>query len=111
LEEAFFGYDSVIHFEDVGRVDAFLELSRRSWRSRGFSDFWAHMLVAEGALDVAVHAEPGPKLWDLLPALLIVEEAGGRFTDLSGRRTAEGGSAVSTNGHLHERALAILNGR
>jgi len=49
-------------------------------------------------------------LWDLAALLVIVEEAGGRFTDLSGRRTPDGGSAVSTNGLLHDQTLGLLNG-
>ena len=56
--------------------------------------------MAEGAADIA--AEPVVALWDLAPLLVIVEEAGGRFTDLAGNRTADGGSAVSTNGILHD---------
>jgi histidinol-phosphatase len=64
------------------------------------------MLVAEGAVDVAV--EPAVALWDLAAPLVIVEEAGGRFTDLGGMVTAEGGDGVATNGLLHEAALAII---
>jgi histidinol-phosphatase len=66
------------------------------------------MLVAEGAADVAV--EPEVSLWDLAAVHLIVEEAGGRFTDLSGKATPSGGSALSTNGLLHDEVLAILTG-
>lgn len=108
LDDAFFGYDSLGHFAEMKLVEPFLVLCRRAWRSRGFTDFWAHALVAEGAIDMAVHAEPGPQLWDLAPLLLLVEEAGGTFTDLSGRRTPDGGSAVSSNGLLHDEVLAVL---
>ncbi len=76
------------------------------WRTRGFGDFWSHILVAEGAADIA--AEPTVTLWDLAPLLVIVEEAGGSFTDLAGNHTADGGSAVSTNGLLHDEVLAAL---
>ena len=65
------------------------------------------MLVAEGAADVA--AEPIVNLWDLAPLLVIVEEAGGRFTNLEGERTAGGGSAVSSNGLLHDEVLSRLS--
>jgi histidinol-phosphatase len=108
LGDAFLGYDSVAHFDEEGLLDRFLDLSRRLWRSRGFSDFWAHVLVAEGALDVAVHGEPGNRLWDLAPLLVILEEAGGRFTDLSGAARADGGTAMSSNGRLHDQVLEIL---
>jgi histidinol-phosphatase len=96
-----FGY-----WEEQGRLDAALALIRACWRSRGFGDFWHHMLVAEGAVDVAV--EPTVSLWDLAAPQVIVEEAGGRFTDLGGVATPAGGDALSTNGLLHEAALAII---
>jgi histidinol-phosphatase len=68
-----------------------------------------HMLVAEGSADVA--AEPEVNLWDLAAVQVIVEEAGGRFTNLAGEARPDGGSAVSTNGLLHDATLAILGGR
>jgi histidinol-phosphatase len=83
-----------------------IDLLHKVWRARGVGDFLQHMLVAEGAADAAV--EPVVNLWDLAPILVIVEEAGGRFTNLEGERTADGGSAVSTNGLLHDAVLAAL---
>jgi histidinol-phosphatase len=76
------------------------DLARRAWHPRGFGDFWAHMLVAEGAVDGAVDAQ-GVALWDVAPVQVIVEEAGGRFTDWSGEARADRGTAVSSNGALH----------
>jgi histidinol-phosphatase len=81
-------------------------LSKSVWRTRAFGDFWSHMLVAEGAVDIS--AEPDVSLWDLAALQVIVEEAGGRFTDLSGAATPEGGSVVCTNGFLHEEVLSRL---
>jgi histidinol-phosphatase len=83
------------------------EAFRGAWHLRGFGDFWAHMLVAEGAVDVAVDAI-GVRLWDLAAPFLIVEEAGGRFTDVEGRARADGRSAVASNGLLHDTVLASL---
>ena len=83
-----------------------IDLLHHVWRARGVGDFLQHMFVAEGAADAAV--EPVVNLWDLAPILVIVEEAGGRFTNLEGERTADGGSAVSTNGLLHEAVLEAL---
>ena len=68
-----------------------------AWHLRGFGDFWAHMLVAEGAAELAVDAV-GVSVWDLAAPFVIVEEAGGRFTDLEGQARADGRSAASTNG-------------
>ncbi len=106
LADASLSYASLAGWEASGRGDAFLALTRRFWRTRAYGDFWSHVLVAEGAVDVA--AEPEVTLWDLAALQVIVEEAGGRFTDLSGTPTPAGGSAVSTNGLLHDQVLAAL---
>ncbi|HEV3400801.1 MAG TPA: inositol monophosphatase family protein [Acidimicrobiales bacterium] len=108
LADAFLSCDDLPSFDRLGLADALLGLGRRVWRLRGFSDFWGHLLVAEGAVDVAVNAEPGVNLWDLAPLKMIVEEAGGRFTDLSGTATDDGGSAVASNGFLHDEVLAAF---
>jgi histidinol-phosphatase len=91
--------------ESVG-VEALMALQQRCWRTRGFGDFWGYMLVAEGAADVCCEAVVS--LWDLAALLPIVEEAGGRFTDLSGVATADGGDAIASNGLLHDAARAIV---
>lgn len=73
---------------------------------RSFGGFWKHMMVAEGTIEAGadLHSKP----WDLAPAALIVEEAGGRATDLNGKRTIYNGSLLSTNGKIHEEVLALL---
>jgi histidinol-phosphatase len=88
------------------RQDGLLRLAERCWRSRAYGDFWSYMLLAEGAVDIA--CEPIVELWDLAAPQLIVEEAGGRFTDLGGVRTASGGDAIASNGLLHDVALALV---
>ena len=104
--DAQMSYDSVPGFEACGMGKRFLDLARRCWRTRGLGDFWSHVLVAEGAIDIAV--EPEVSVWDVAAIQVIVEEAGGRFTDLSGAARPDGGSAVSTNGLLHDDVLAAL---
>jgi len=106
LEDASFSYSSLTGWEEQGRLTGFLGLTRSVWRTRAYGDFWSHMLVAEGAVDVS--AEPEVSLWDLAALQVIVEEAGGAFTDLSGRATPAGGSAVCTNGSLHDEVLHLL---
>jgi histidinol-phosphatase len=108
LSDASFSYSGVGGWAETGRLDGFLALSKSVWRTRGFGDFWSHMLVAEGAVDIS--AEPEVSLWDLAALQIIVQEAGGTFTDLSGRATPDGGSVICTNGHLHDEALATLTG-
>jgi histidinol-phosphatase len=65
------------------------------------------VLVADGSVDVAVEVG-GLALWDVAALLPIVEEAGGRLTDLAGAARADGGEAVTTNGHLHDAVLGAL---
>ena len=87
--------------------EAYLRLVDACWENRAFGDFWQHCLVAEGAIDLAAEAVVNP--WDVAALQVIVEQAGGRFTDLSGRPTYDGGSALSSNGVLHDAALAHLS--
>jgi histidinol-phosphatase len=86
--------------------DRYLALVSACWESRAFGDYWHHCLVAEGALDLA--AEPAGYPWDLAAVQILVTEAGGTFTDLSGRPGFDHGSALASNGHLHDAALAIV---
>jgi histidinol-phosphatase len=83
-----------------------IELALAAWHAQPFSDFWAHLLVAEGGVDAA--AEHVMNTWDNAVLQVIVEEAGGRFTDLAGKSRIDGGSGVSTNGLLHDEVLARL---
>ena len=108
LADAFVSYASLHGWEERNRLTQFLDLTRRAWRTRAYGDFWSHVLVAEGAVDVS--CEPDVTLWDLAALQPIVEEAGGRFTDLSGAPRADGGSVVCTNGLLHDAVLAVLTG-
>ncbi len=106
LGDASLSYSSLTGWEESGRLAGFLGLTRSVWRSRAFGDFWSHVLVAEGSVDVSM--EPEVSLWDLAALQIIVEEAGGRFTDLSGTATPDGGSVVCTNGLLHDEVLGQL---
>jgi histidinol-phosphatase len=109
-----------IRVSSIGRVeDAVLSfachdelpsLARAAWHARGFGDFWAHVLVAEGAVDGAVETE-GVSEWDLAALQVIVEEAGGRFTDFAGERRIDAGTAISSNGLLHGALLASVAAR
>jgi histidinol-phosphatase len=93
-------------WEQVGRLDQLLALVRSCWRSRGYGDFWQYMLVAEGVAEIGL--DPEVSVWDLAAPQLIVEEAGGRFTDLAGQATAAGGDAIASNGLVHDAALAFV---
>lgn len=106
LEDASLSYASLGGWEERGRLDDFLSLMRRCWRSRAYGDFWSYMLLAEGAVDIA--AEPELQVYDMAALDVIVREAGGRFTSLDGTDGPFGGNALATNGHLHEAALSFL---
>ena len=96
--------DAVLSFAIGERVPA---LARRAWHARGFGDFWPYMLIAEGCVDGAADGL-GVGEWDLAAMQVIVEEAGGRFSDHAGKPRIDSGSAVASNGLLHEELLAAL---
>jgi histidinol-phosphatase len=106
LADAQLCWSDVEAWDEVGRPEAILALARACWRSRGVGDAWQYMLVAEGAAEIAL--DPSVKLWDLAAVKIIVEEAGGAFTDLRGVVTASGGSGLATNGILHQAALEYV---
>ena len=103
--------DASISYSDfVGwgnRLDSFQKMLAGAWRTRGIGDFWSHVLVAEGAVDVAV--EPSLAVWDMAALDIIVREAGGVFTNIVGQNGPFGGSGVSTNGLLHNAVINSLN--
>ncbi|MDQ3504287.1 MAG: histidinol phosphatase [Actinomycetota bacterium] len=107
LGDAFMSYSSLTGWADRYRLENFLQLTRSVRRTRAYGDFWSYMLVAQGAVDIA--CEPEVSLWDLAAPSMIVTEAGGRFTDLSGSAGPTGGSAVATNGALHDGVLELLS--
>ena len=108
------GVSSVARIEDAvlsfAIENAVPMLARRAWHVRGFGDFWAHMLVAEGAVDGSVDAV-GVAEWDLAAVQVIVEEAGGRFTDFEGVARFDGRSAIASNGLLHDELLRSVAAR
>jgi histidinol-phosphatase len=101
--------EATVSFSRSGLDDPkLLDLARRAWHAQPFSDFWAHLLVAEGAVEVSV--EHSMSTWDNAALQVIVEEAGGRFSDLHGEARIDGGSGVSTNGLLHDLVIEGLSG-
>jgi len=103
LSDSSISYSDFIGWGD--RLEPFQKMLANAWRTRGIGDFWSHMLVAEGAVDVAI--EPSLAVWDMAALDIIVREAGGVFTNTAGQSGPFGGSGVSTNGVLHN---AVING-
>jgi histidinol-phosphatase len=105
LADASISYSDFIGWGD--RLEPFQKMLASAWRTRGIGDFWSHMLVAEGAVDVAI--EPSLALWDMAALDIIVREAGGTFTNTAGHNGPFGGSGVSSNGLLHNTVINGLN--
>jgi histidinol-phosphatase len=106
LEDASLSYSSLGGWDERGRLDDFLSLARRCWRTRAYGDFWSYVLLAEGAVDLA--AEPELALHDMAALDVIVREAGGAFSSLDGTPGPLGGNALASNGRLHDQALSFL---
>jgi histidinol-phosphatase len=106
LEDAYLSTTDLGAWVTYQTREAYLALVDSCWETRAFGDFWQHVLVAEGSLDLA--AEPIANPWDLAAVQVIVTEAGGVFTDLSGRSGFTHGNCLASNGLVHDAALAVL---
>jgi histidinol-phosphatase len=106
LGSASLSFSSLSGWAQRGLRERFIELTDAVWRVRAYGDFLSYCLVAEGAVDIA--AEPEVSVWDLAALDILVREAGGALTGLDGVAGPHRGSAVATNGLLHERVLASL---
>lgn len=106
LEDASVSFSSLGGWSERGLRENFLDLTERTWRLRGYGDFFSYCLLAEGAVDIA--AEPEVSLWDLAALSVLVTEAGGRFTSLAGVDGPHGGDALATNLLLHDEVRAVL---
>jgi len=108
LADAYLSTTDFRTFSENGDLPRWLALADACWETRAFGDFWQYCLVAEGVIDVAVDRAAG--VWDLAALVPILDEAGGRLTDLDGVATHDGGNALASNGHLHHAALEVLRG-
>ena len=106
LSDATLSYNSIPQWVADRRQEALLELTSRAWRTRALGDFWPYMLVAEGSLDMA--GEPDLQPYDMAAIQPIIEGAGGRFSSLDGESSIWTGSALATNGVLHDEVLSIV---
>jgi histidinol-phosphatase len=101
-----FSWDTYERFADDGIGDKMVALAHQCWRLRGVGDFWQHVLVADGTMDIAI--DPIVNLWDIAAIVPIIEAAGARWSTVEGRTDVNGGSFVTTNGTLHSAVLAAL---
>ncbi|MGO1435270.1 MAG: inositol monophosphatase family protein [Canibacter sp.] len=106
LKHASLSFQSIEQWEDAGYLDSLLTLRRAVWRDRAYGDAWSYMALAEGLLEIVGEFDVKP--YDLAAHVPIVREAGGRFTDISGSGSAWNGSALATNGPLHQATIDVI---
>ena len=106
VEESFLCYSSLTWFQQSGKLDDFLKLYARTYRQRGYGDFYGFVLLAQGSCDIMI--DYGVHPWDIAAVVPIVEEAGGRMTDWQDGRGIHKPDVVATNGKLHAEVLQYL---
>ena len=106
LEDSQVFHGGLCGMERVADLPGIMALLRTSKRQRGFGDFYQHVLVAEGAGEVAIDVGLAP--WDIAALVVLVEEAGGRASAVNGRRDITARSLITSNGLLHEQARTLL---
>lgn len=106
LADASLSYNSIQQWDWHGRLPQLIDLSRQVWRTRAYGDMWSYMMVAEGLIDIAGEFDLQP--YDMAALVPIVEEAGGTFTSAAGEAGPWHGSALATNGLLHEAVLQVI---
>jgi histidinol-phosphatase len=107
LSDSYISYNSIQQWQRIGKEKNIESLSQQVWRIRAFGDFLSYMYVAEGAIDAA--SEPDLKIYDIAALVPIVQEAGGRFTDLTGELSEHSSTVLASNGLIHEAIRAELN--
>ena len=105
LQHASLSYNSLKLWDENGRLDQLLTLTRKVWRTRAYGDFWSYMLLAEGALEITT--EHNLAIYDIAALVPIIEQAGGEITDIDGELTIDSSSVLATNKVLH-RTVAEL---
>jgi histidinol-phosphatase len=108
MKDALLFHSSLNFLRSTPYWDGFVRMVDRSYRTRGFGDYYGYCLVAQGKGEI--YAEVDLKIWDWAPMKILVEEAGGRLTDFAGRSRSADGTVLATNGRLHDEALRFLGG-
>ena len=109
LDNATLIHASLRFLRSSGHWEGFVRLVDATERQRGFGDYLCYTVVAEGKAEIVVESDVKP--WDLAPLKILIEEAGGRFSDFAGLPSIYSGNALASNGLLHDPALALIRGR
>lgn len=107
LDKSYFCFGGLKYFQKYNLVDQLFNLVHKTLGHRGIGDFWCYHLLSQGKIDIMIEAES--KIWDFAALKVIVEEAGGKVTDVQGNEINKNStSVVATNLHLHEQVLDSL---
>jgi histidinol-phosphatase len=106
LADASLSYNSIKHWDQAGRLDNLITLTRAVGRARAYGDLWPYMLLAEGAVDVV--GEYDLKPWDIAALVPVVREAGGTFTSMEGGDPMSTDGVLATNGLVHRAVIDAL---
>lgn len=107
IEKSYLIYGELVHFEKNKLLGNLISLSKNAMCCRGIGDFWSYHLVAQGKADAMFEAHT--KIWDIAALKLIVEEAGGRMTDINGKQIDENvRSAIATNSRIHDKVISYF---
>lgn len=106
LRDAAVSHGGLNQFTAGGELDLLERLGEGTYTQRGFADFDGYRQLLLGRVDAMI--DPGVKPWDVCAAAVLVAEAGGRLTAIDGEPTIHTGSALATNGHLHDALVDLL---
>jgi len=107
LSDSYCCFGGIKYFKRRGYLDSLLKLSENTSGHRGIGDFWCYHLLAQGKIDIMIEAET--KIWDFAALKIIIEEAGGKITDIKGNKiTNATTSIIATNKNLHDSVLEIF---
>jgi histidinol-phosphatase len=106
LADASISFQSIAQWDEAGYLDRLVTLTRAVWRDRAYGDLWSYTMLAEGLIDAV--GEFGVQPYDIAALIPIVQEAGGRFTAVTGKDALSSESPVATNGLLHDAVLGVL---
>lgn len=107
LKYASCSFSSITPFKDKSKLEGFLKICSSVHSHRGYGDTLGYILLIQGKTDIVLEAKD--KIWDIAAPAILVEEAGGKFTDFKGKFSLTSGEAVATNGILHRDILKLLN--
>jgi histidinol-phosphatase len=106
LDDASLSFQSIAQWDEAGYLDRLIDLTRSVWRDRAYGDMWSYGLLAEGLVDIV--GEFGVKEYDIAPFVILIREAGGRFSAINGDDSIAARSSLATNGLLHDQVLRNL---